>query len=259
MARRPSIVLGTLVLISLLFARIISAAPIVWSGLTTTFSKANLANPLLAANQDAITASVKLTRGSSQGLFNAASESSYSKATFAPPTGTAWATDLNNPGKSITAANFAALTFGSWRSAYANHVGPNIVNRDAVVHLTAEDIYLDLRFTAWTSGGAGGGFTYIRSAAPSSPTGDYNGNHLVDAADYVVWRNTNGQTGITPGTGADGDQSGSIGAGDYTFWRARFGNAAGSGADGVDAVPEPAAGLLLAVVALSLSLARARR
>jgi hypothetical protein len=59
--------------------------------------------------------------------------------------------------------------------------------------------------------------------------GDYNQNGVVDAADYVVWRMTDG----TP----DG----------YDTWRANFGATAGSGTgsvgatDGPAAVPEPAA------------------
>jgi hypothetical protein len=251
--RFHSVVYATL-LITLGLAAQAAAAPIVWSGLTTTFTKTNGANPLLIANQDVITPGVKLTRGSSQGMFNAASQSAYDKPTFAAPSGTAWATALNNPGKTIAATNFAALTFNTWRGAYANHVGPNIVNRDAVVHLLAEDIYLDLRFTAWTGGGGGGGFSYLRSSAPS-PTGDYNGNHQVDAADYVVWRNTLSQT-VSSGSGADGNQSGTVDAGDYDFWRARFGNAAGGGASSEPGIPEPSTLLLLLVQCSAFALRR---
>ena len=84
-----------------------------------------------------------------------------------------------------------------------------------------------------------------------SPTGDYNGNHLVDAADYAIWRKTL-NTGVSPnGSGADGDSNGTIGLGDYTYWRTRFGNTAGAGTLGVGTVPEralstfPLSGLLL--------------
>jgi T5SS/PEP-CTERM-associated repeat protein len=57
--------------------------------------------------------------------------------------------------------------------------------------------------------------------------GDYNGNGVVDAADYVVWRKT------------DGTQQG------YDTWRANFGQTAGSGASlassrASGAIPEPA-------------------
>src|ERR1051325_4363821 len=40
----------------------------IWNGPTTNFTKANGANPSLAANQDRLTSDIWLTRGSSQGL-----------------------------------------------------------------------------------------------------------------------------------------------------------------------------------------------
>ena len=57
--------------------------------------------------------------------------------------------------------------------------------------------------------------------------GDYNSDGTVDAADYVVWRKTNG---TQPG---------------YELWRTQFGQTAGSGAGATAAanlstVPEPA-------------------
>ena len=62
----------------------------------------------------------------------------------------------------------------------------------------------------------------------SALLGDYNGNGVVDAPDYVVWRNTLGQS--PPGLAADGNGSGTIDQGDYNVWRAHFGQTAGSGA-----------------------------
>ena len=90
--------------------------------------------------------------------------------------------------------------------------------------------------------------------------GDYNGNGTVDAADYVLWRNTLGQN-VAAGSGADGSGNGTIGNEDYTYWRTRFGNVAGSGAsvNGFAAqVPEPTSGLL-AVLVCSASLVARRR
>src|SRR5262249_7276399 len=70
------------------------ADPTVWSGLTTSFTKAPNANPALLQNQDHLTANVALTRGSTQGLYNAVKESGY----VSPgPTDTQWATSINNP------------------------------------------------------------------------------------------------------------------------------------------------------------------
>jgi hypothetical protein len=67
--------------------------------------------------------------------------------------------------------------------------------------------------------------------------GDYNGDGVVDAADYVVWRKTDG----TP-TG-------------YNAWRANFGETAGGGGTGINSsshrnVPEPASAASLLVAML---------
>ncbi len=87
-------------------------------------------------------------------------------------------------------------------------------------------------------------FLPISSGLP----GDFNGDNVVDARDYVVWRK---------GLGTTYSQA------DYSVWRSHFGQTAGSGAAGYPlgasaellpaAVPEPgsAALLLLACVGLS--------
>ena len=56
--------------------------------------------------------------------------------------------------------------------------------------------------------------------------GDYNGNGIVDAGDYVVWRNLVGQTGT--GLAADGNGNGVVDGADYDFWRSRFGKVIGA-------------------------------
>ena len=70
--------------------------------------------------------------------------------------------------------------------------------------------------------------------------GDYNGDGAIDAADYVVWRNTLGSM-VTPGTGADGNEDGEITQLDYQVWRSAFSaGAAASTLAGSNQVPEPA-------------------
>lgn len=92
--------------------------------------------------------------------------------------------------------------------------------------------------------------------------GDYNKNGIVDAADYVVWRDTSGQSGV--GLAADGNGDGQVTPADYTLWRSKFGQNAGSGAGGElsmeGAVPEPGCALLLltAVAAGVLRCGRSR-
>jgi hypothetical protein len=88
--------------------------------------------------------------------------------------------------------------------------------------------------------------------------GDYNRNGIVDAADYVLWRDTFGSTQKLL---ADGDKSGTINNGDYTFWRARFGNsssAAGTAA-GAQAVPEPGFSAMLGAISVAALLGVWRR
>lgn len=87
---------------------------------------------------------------------------------------------------------------------------------------------------------------------PAGVSGDYNGNGVVDAADYVLWRNGGPLQNevATPG---------SVTPEDYAEWRARFGNIAGSGAGlGAMAVPEPAALVLAVLLAFGIVMPRQR-
>jgi PEP-CTERM motif len=78
----------------------------------------------------------------------------------------------------------------------------------------------DDRAKSDSNGVSGGGIQkWVANVA-----GDYNGNHIVDAADYVLWRDQEGTSPATPGTGADGDGSGTVDSLDYDFWRDKFGN-----------------------------------
>ena len=195
---------------------------------------------------DLLTTSVGLTRGSIQGLYNAVVEPGWDGGGRTSPADTEWATGWNNDGRTISASNWSALTYTTWEQAYGS-VGElkyNITAFPAVVHLVSDDIYFDLQFTYW--GSSGGAFSYFRSTLPppvAPPTGDYNHNGVVDAADYTVWRDTLSQTVAAPGAGADGNQNGLVDPGDYTFWKEHFGEAVPLGTGAV-AVPEPAAVVL---------------
>jgi hypothetical protein len=84
----------------------------------------------------------------------------------------------------------------------------------------------------------------LSSVEPEPPTGDYNQNGVVDAADYVIWRSTLGDSVANEGDGADGDRSGEVDSGDYNYWRERFGNVDTQPARAA-AVPEPTAVALI--------------
>jgi hypothetical protein len=90
---------------------------------------------------------------------------------------------------------------------------------------------------------------------PPPPIGDYNGNDIVDAADYTVWRDTLGQS-VIAGQGADGNGNGKIDTGDYGVWQTNFGHAAGSGSFAHGAVPEPSPFLLLVLALVGLGMLR---
>jgi hypothetical protein len=61
------------------------------------------------------------------------------------------------------------------------------------------------------------------ATTPTPLAGDYNGNGTVDAADYIVWRKSVGQTGA--GLAADGDGDMDVDDNDRFVWRANFGRA----------------------------------
>jgi WD40 repeat protein len=99
----------------------------------------------------------------------------------------------------------------------------------------------------------GNGFTEATAfvVVPTSSValnGDFNNDGVVDAADYVVWRNASATTTLpndrTPGV---------VDASDYADWRANFGKTqpASGTALGGNSVPEPASTLLLLLAIMS--------
>jgi hypothetical protein len=78
--------------------------------------------------------------------------------------------------------------------------------------------------------------------------GDYNGDGFVDAADYILWRKSSGQSGAV--LAADGNHDRIVDAEDYDLWRAHLGDSMATGAGfaleaSTENIPEPSASLLL--------------
>lgn len=150
-----------------IFAFGLAAAPqarglTLWTGPMISFTEAPGSNPFLPANQDRLTPDVWITRNTTQGLFNAFSESGYSH--FFSPQNTLWAYGI--------LANFSLLPYRDWEDWYGGSGGggpPSTIGRLAVIHMVSDDIYVQVEFTSW--GGSGGGFSYLRStSAVPEPT-----------------------------------------------------------------------------------------
>ena len=88
--------------------------------------------------------------------------------------------------------------------------------------------------------------------------GDFNGDGVVNLADYTMWRDNLGgsDTALSPGSTEDG--SGVVDAGDYLSWKSSFGNSGNSAiaASEALAVPEPAS-MIVGLLAVGLFGARA--
>ena len=107
---------------------------------------------------------------------------------------------------------------------------------------------------AFTSNLGSGTFdfdTFQPVMGPDTLPGDFNRNGVVDAADYVLWRNGGPlQNDATPG----------VQPADYDVWKANFGKPPGSGtgASANVAVPEPATLALLMLAAAGWCYRRCR-
>ncbi len=129
---------------------------IIYTGDLITFTKPDGADPSDEANQDRITDNVWITRGNNGGqIYNAVTESASTQATS--PADTEWALGT-------TADGIENLTFAEFRTT----IQPKeAVDKDMVLHLITDDVYIDIKFTSWSqgNGGSGGGFSYQRKSA----------------------------------------------------------------------------------------------
>lgn len=94
------------------------------------------------------------------------------------------------------------------------------------------------RYAAHESSSFDGPQLIISHASLNMP-GDFNDDGVIDARDYVVWRNNKGRV-VAVGTSADGNRNGLIDDQDYQVWRQKFGAIAAGAARSsrAAAVPE---------------------
>ncbi len=139
----------------------------------------------------------------------------------------------------------------------ANTLSPHTQYKANIDFSSRQDT-TDAGFTTADSSANYDSVTELVFTPPTFAAGDYNRDHRVDAADYVLWRKTLGQTGLVAFSGADGDGDGNILATDYNVWRANFGTVASGSGLLSSAVPEPSATILV-ICGLTVTLAVKRR
>ncbi len=149
-------------------------AQTIWNGPIMTFTKPGFSDPTLEENQDRITDNVWITRANTQGLFNAKTESNYNGEDS--PADTEWAEG--------TTTDIASLSFSPWVDAVAANP-PGNLNKNFVLHLITDDIYIDIIFTQWGQGsGSGGSFKYTRSTDSSTSL-----EYFANAMGHIVYPN----------------------------------------------------------------------
>ncbi|MGB5364159.1 MAG: hypothetical protein WBN17_12735 [Aureibaculum sp.] len=123
----------------------------IWTGSKIIFTKADGADWTLEENQDRITSNVWITRANTKGIFNIVSETGYGDLS---PADTEWSQG--------TTADIGILTFNTWINTSGNNP-TSLLNKDLVLHLITDDIYIDIKFISFSGGGSAGGFAYERS------------------------------------------------------------------------------------------------
>lgn len=129
---------------------------------------------------------------------------------------------------------------------------------DTFTVLTANSLVNNL-----TLGGPNGNLFDLTASTPTSLVltylgvvalpGDFNGDRLVDAADYTVWRDNQGSS---EGTLLNGNgNGGTIDASDYNLWRSNYGASAAAIST---AVPEPSSLASALLVGLAVRCVRRR-
>jgi hypothetical protein len=127
----------------------------------------------------------------------------------------------SNGGSAVGSAYFFKQnSLGSWHQS-AKLLASDAAASDAMGFSVAAGGGIGLVGAPLSNTGAiDAGAAYLFNA-PAGISGDYNQDGTVNAADFVVWRDTAGQTGDN--LAADGNGDGIVNEADNTLWRANFG------------------------------------
>ena len=199
--------------------------------LTNQLVSMGLNNNLLAADQDGNYYMARILGGASNG--GTASQYFKLNDTGAPLRSAGW----HNLKVEISTSNG---TSQDYRFYVDNTLSETVLNVGATLRQ-----YEFIRMGAGVSSTSDASYDNVHVEfipALASVQGDYNGNGIVDGADYVIWRK-----GVAPlPNEVPGVTDGITTPEDYDAWRARFDNTSGSGSGlGTATVPEPTTVILL--------------
>ena len=122
----------------------------------------------------------------------------------------------------------------NWLASPTTNFGWMLVNQDEASSRTFRAFYS--REVATAEHRPGLTVTY---SLPTRPSADFNGNHLVDSADFSIWQRGFGAAADASHSTGDANGDGAVNAADLAVWKQQFGSPAP-----VAAVPEPAAWLM---------------
>ncbi|WP_339837883.1 thrombospondin type 3 repeat-containing protein [uncultured Maribacter sp.] len=150
--------------------------PFIWDGPKLIVEKISNTDWTEAENQDFLTDNVILTRDDNKSLFNIAKEASYDEMNHQSPLDTEWAHG--------TTADLGTLNFSPWAydMSFIEWCPPCFENREFVLHLISDDIYIDVKILSWEEEFRGGGFSYERS----TPSPDEDGDRIKDSLDNCL-------------------------------------------------------------------------
>ena len=165
-------------------------------GSLVTFTKEAYADPFLVF--DNISTQVKISRANNQSIFNIVSEQGYNGNSPGDgdgensPQGTEWNID-----GWLDLTDVKQRTYKPFVEIFDWNLGERIVGTECVMHDTINDTYWAIKFTQWTGGSNGGGFSYIRRRINAD-------------AVFVHTENGDEVDDITEGVGITRDSDGAI-------------------------------------------------
>ena len=121
-------------------------------------------------------------------------------------------------------ANDGATGRELWKSdgTAAGTMPVRLADNSALYSPSAMAVAGDRLYVAGTRPDVGAELFSLSLSSPAA--GDYDGNSLVDGADFLLWQRQLRSLASPPGSGADGNSSGEVDAGDLDVWSDNFGD-----------------------------------